>query len=176
MLLWNNLWSMCRYITGLFNGFSGKHGKQYLTATIWKCVSGIGDHRFTFIMDLLSNYTFYTNRSIFSIGWLLKEDVPSLCSIYAKLRTICNVVWSRFKLLLNIITWCNWKLHQITEQGIFIRLVERLDDTATSTTNHWFVDFQSSFRHLYCRVSCFLSPGEWNRAVRNIHLLNTANM
>ena len=44
-------------------------GQQHLTAPIWKCVPGI-DHRFTFFMYLLSNYTFYTNLTIFSISRL----------------------------------------------------------------------------------------------------------
>ena len=49
-----------------------------LTAPIWKCMSGIGDHRFTFLMDLLSNYTFYTNLTLFPITRFLIEDVTSL--------------------------------------------------------------------------------------------------
>ena len=34
---------------------------------IWKYRSGIGDHRFTFFMDLFPNYTFYTNLTILFI-------------------------------------------------------------------------------------------------------------
>ena len=61
--LWNNLWSVCRFITGPISGCSSQNGtsQQHLTAPIRKCMSGIDDHRFTFLMDLLSNYTFYTN-------------------------------------------------------------------------------------------------------------------
>ena len=56
----------------------GWDGQQHLTAPIWKCMSGIGDHWFTFLMDLLSNYTFYTNLTIFSVSRLLIEDVTSM--------------------------------------------------------------------------------------------------
>ena len=35
--------------------------QQGLAAPIWKYRSGIGDHRFTFFIDLLPNYTFCTN-------------------------------------------------------------------------------------------------------------------
>ena len=61
--LWNNLWSVCPYIMGLFSGWwtPGGNDQQYLAAPIWKCMSGIGDHRSTCFMDLLPNYTFYTN-------------------------------------------------------------------------------------------------------------------
>ena len=45
---------------------------------IWKCMSGIGDHQFIFLIDLLPNYTFYTNLTISSIGYILKEDVTNL--------------------------------------------------------------------------------------------------
>ena len=77
---WYNLWSVCRYITGPINGCSSQDGtsQQHLTAPIWKCVSGMGDHRFTFLMDLLWNYTFYTNLTIFSITRLLIEQWPLL--------------------------------------------------------------------------------------------------
>ena len=56
----------------------GWDGQQHLTTPIWKCTSGIGNHRFTFLMDLLLIYTFYTNLTIFSIKRLLIEDVTSL--------------------------------------------------------------------------------------------------
>ena len=52
-------------------------GQQHLTAPIWKCMPGIGDHRFTFLTYLLSNYTFYTNLTIFSVSRLL-IDVTNL--------------------------------------------------------------------------------------------------
>ena len=79
-LLWNNLWSVCRYIIGPVSGCSSQDGtsQQHLAAPIRKYMSGIGDHRFTFPMDLLSNYTFYINLTIFSIRRLLIEDVTSL--------------------------------------------------------------------------------------------------
>ena len=74
------LWLVCRYVTEPFNGCLRQDGKdqQYLTAPIWKCMSEISDHRFTFLMDLLSNYTFYTNLTLFCIVCLLIEDVPSM--------------------------------------------------------------------------------------------------
>ena len=64
---WNNLWSVCRYIP--FTGCSSQDGmsQQHLAAPIWKCMSGIGDRPLFFLMDLLSNNTFYTNLTIFSI-------------------------------------------------------------------------------------------------------------
>ena len=40
-------------------------------------MSGIGDHRFICLIDLLPNYTFYTNLTILSIGYLLIEDVTN---------------------------------------------------------------------------------------------------
>ena len=76
----NNLWSFCRYIMGPFSGWWRLGGKcqQHLTAPILKCMSAIRDDRFTFLMDLLPNYIVYTNLTIFSIGYLLIEDVTSL--------------------------------------------------------------------------------------------------
>ena len=41
-------------------------------------MSRIGDHRFSFLMDLFSDYIFYKNLTIFSIRRLLIEDVTSL--------------------------------------------------------------------------------------------------
>ena len=58
----------------LFNGTiqwligAGWEGQRYLTTPIWKCRSGIEDHRFTILMDFIPNYTFYTNLKIVSIG------------------------------------------------------------------------------------------------------------
>ena len=68
------------------------NGQQYSTAPIWKCRAGIGDHRITFPIDLLPNYTFFTNLTIFSIGWLLMEDVTSLLTLWK----VCSIVWCRF--------------------------------------------------------------------------------
>ena len=77
--LWNNLWPVSRYIIGPFSGWwrQGGNGQHYLAAPIWIYRSGIGDHRFTFFMDLLPNYAVYTNLSILFIGYLLIEDVTS---------------------------------------------------------------------------------------------------
>ena len=68
------------------------NGQQYSTAPIWKCRAGIGVHRITFPIDLLPNYTFFTNLTIFSIGWLLMEDVTSLLTLWK----VCSIVWCRF--------------------------------------------------------------------------------
>ena len=67
--LWNNLWSVSRYIMGPFSGWwrQDGNGQHYLAAPIWKYRSGTGDHRFKFFLDLLPNYTFYTNLSILFI-------------------------------------------------------------------------------------------------------------
>ena len=78
--LWHNLWSVSRYIMGPFSGWwrPGGNGQRYLAAPIWIYRSGFGDHRFNFFMDLLPNYTFYTNLSILFTGYLFIEDVASL--------------------------------------------------------------------------------------------------
>ena len=72
--LWNNLWSVSRYV--MEAGWEGP--SLSLTAPIWECRSRIGDYRFTFFMDLLPNYTFYTNLTILFIGYLLIEDGANL--------------------------------------------------------------------------------------------------
>ena len=61
--LWNNLWSVSRYVMGPLSGRWRQSGndQQCLAAPIWKYRSGFGDHRFTFFIDLRPNYTFYTN-------------------------------------------------------------------------------------------------------------------
>ena len=94
--LWNNLWSVSHYMMGPFNGWwrQGGNGQHYLAAPIWIYRSGIGDHRFKILMDLLPNYTFYTNLSILFIGYLLIEYVISLMTF--NLWKICNIVWCRF--------------------------------------------------------------------------------
>ena len=68
--LWNNLWSVSRYIMGPFSGWWRLVGRTIPVSNppIWKCRSGIGDHRFPFFMDLLPNYTFYTNLTFF-VHW-----------------------------------------------------------------------------------------------------------
>ena len=62
-LLWNNLWSVSRYVMGPLSGRwrQSRNDQQCLAAPIWKYRSGFGDHRFTFFIDLRPNYTFYTN-------------------------------------------------------------------------------------------------------------------
>ena len=48
--LWNNLWSVGRYIMGSLSGRwrQGGNDQQCLAALIWKYRSGFGDHRFIF--------------------------------------------------------------------------------------------------------------------------------
>ena len=77
------MWSVCIYIIGPFSGWwwLGGKGQRYLTAPIGKCMSAIGHHQFTFLVDLLSNYTLYKNLTTFFIEWLLMEDVASLITI-----------------------------------------------------------------------------------------------
>ena len=62
-LLWNNLWSVSRYVMGPLSGRWRQSGndQQCLAAPIWKYRSGFGDHWFTFFIDLRPNYTFYTD-------------------------------------------------------------------------------------------------------------------
>ena len=61
--LWNDLRSVSPYIMGPLSGWwrQGGTDQQCLAAPIWKYRSGFGDHRFKFFIDLLPNYTFYTN-------------------------------------------------------------------------------------------------------------------
>ena len=74
---WNNLWSVCNgAIQRLLGaGWEGPatsnrfHLKMYVRHQ-WSPI-----HIFK---DLLPKYTFYTNLTTFSIGWLLIEDVTSL--------------------------------------------------------------------------------------------------
>ena len=55
--------------TGAIQWLMEPSGKDQLVSNppIWKHRSGIGDHRFTFFMDLFPNYTFYTNLTILFI-------------------------------------------------------------------------------------------------------------
>ena len=78
--LWNNLWSVSHYIMGSFSGWWRLVGRASPVSNppIWKCRSGLGDHRFPFFMDLLSNYTFYTNLTFLFIGYLFTGDVTSM--------------------------------------------------------------------------------------------------
>ena len=67
MLFVGQLWSVSRYIMGPFSGRWRLVGRTNPVSNppTWKCRSGIGDHRFPFSMDLLPNYTFYTNLAFF---------------------------------------------------------------------------------------------------------------
>ena len=105
--VWNSLWSVCRHITGPINGCSSQDGtdQQHLTAPIWKCMSGIGDHWFTFLVDLLSNYTLYTNLTISSIRRLLIEDVTRLKAF--SLWKVKKKYVTSFDAGLNKVAMCN---------------------------------------------------------------------
>ena len=70
--LWNNLWSVSRYIIGWRQGGIDQ---QRLAAPIWKYRSGFGDHRFTFFIDLLPNYTFYTSLTNIALWVIAYRDV-----------------------------------------------------------------------------------------------------
>ena len=79
-LLWNDLWSVSRYVMGPLSGRWRQSGndQQCLTAPIWKYRSGFGDHRFTFFIDLRPNYTFYTNLTNI-VHWVVAyRDVAHL--------------------------------------------------------------------------------------------------
>ena len=78
--MWNNLWSVSRYVMGPLSGRWRQkgNGQQCLTAPIWKYRSGFGDHRFTFFIDLRPNYTFYTNLTNI-VHWVVAyRDVAHL--------------------------------------------------------------------------------------------------
>ena len=47
---------------------AGWDGPVYITAPIWKGMSGIGDHRFIFLIHLLPNYTFTQIWQRFPLG------------------------------------------------------------------------------------------------------------
>ena len=77
--LWNNLWSGCRYVMGPFSGWlggGGGGGLWYLTTSLWKCVRNRWSPIHIFV-DLLPNYTLYTNLAMLSIEYLLRCDKPS---------------------------------------------------------------------------------------------------
>ena len=83
VFLWNNLWSVSCYIMGSFSGWWRLCGndQQCLAAPIWKYRSGFGDHRFTFFIDLLPNYTFYTNLTNI-VHWVVTyRDVAHLITL-----------------------------------------------------------------------------------------------
>ena len=78
--LWNNLWSVSRYVMGPLSGRWRQSGndQQCLAAPIWKYRSGFGDHRFNFFIDLRPNYTFYTNLTNI-VHWVVAyRDVAHL--------------------------------------------------------------------------------------------------
>ena len=78
--MWNNLWSVSRYVMGPLSGWWRQSGndQQCLAAPIWKYRSGFGDHRFTFFIDLRPNYTFYTNLTNI-VHWVVAyRDVAHL--------------------------------------------------------------------------------------------------
>ena len=78
--LWNNLWSVSRYVMGPLSGRwrQSGNGQQCLAAPIWKYRSGFGDHRFNFFIDLRPNYTFYTNLTNI-VHWVVAyRDVAHL--------------------------------------------------------------------------------------------------
>ena len=78
--MWNNLWSVSRYVMGPLSGRWRQSGndQQCLAAPIWRYRSGFGDHRFTFFIDLRPNYTFYTNLSNI-VHWVVAyRDVAHL--------------------------------------------------------------------------------------------------
>ena len=55
--------------------------QQCLAATIWKYRSGFGDHRFTFFIDLLPNYTFYSNLTNIVHWIVVYRDVAHLITL-----------------------------------------------------------------------------------------------
>ena len=78
--MWNNLWSVSRYVMGPLSGRWRQSGndQQCLAAPIWKYRSGFGDHRFNFFIDLRPNYTFYTNLTNI-VDWVVAyRDVAHL--------------------------------------------------------------------------------------------------
>ena len=81
--LWNNLWSFSRYIMWPFSGpwRLGGNDQQCIAAPFWKYRSGIGDHRFTFFINLLPNYAFYTNLTNI-VHWVVAyRDVAHLITL-----------------------------------------------------------------------------------------------
>ena len=124
--LWNNLWSVSRYIMGSFSGWwrLGGDDLRYLAAPIWKCRSGFGDHRFIFFIDLFPNYTFNTNLTNI-VHWVVvwrKCGTPDSVKYREKLKNICKIVWCRFNCSVpptsicqysadcrpNLPLWCYW--------------------------------------------------------------------
>ena len=81
VFLWNNLWSVSRYIMGSFSGWWRLCGNDQQCLAIWKYRSGFGDHRFTFFIDLLPNYTFYTNLTIIVYWVVTYRDVAHLITL-----------------------------------------------------------------------------------------------
>ena len=82
-LLWNKLWSVSRYMMGPLSGRWRLCGndQQCLAAAIWKYRSGFGDHRFTFFIDLLPSYKFYTNLTNIVHWVVFDKDVGHLITL-----------------------------------------------------------------------------------------------
>ena len=83
VFLWNNLWSVSRYIMGSFTGCWRLCGndQQCLAAPIWKYRSGFGDHRFTFFIDFIPNYAFDTNLTNIAHWVVTYRDVTHLITL-----------------------------------------------------------------------------------------------
>ena len=81
--LFVELWSVSRYIMGPLSGRWRLCGndQQCLAAPIWKYRSGFGDHRFTFFIDLLPNYTFYTNLTNIVHWVVVYRDVAHMITL-----------------------------------------------------------------------------------------------
>ena len=81
---WKDQRNMEVYIT--INRTNGRwrlcgNDQQCLAAPIWKYRSGFGDHRFTYFVDLLPNYTFYTNLTNIVYWVVVYRDVAHLITL-----------------------------------------------------------------------------------------------
>ena len=128
-LLWNNLWSVSRYVMGPLSGRWRQSGndQQCLAAPIWKYRSGFGDHRFTFFIDLRPNYTFYTNLTNI-VHWVVayrdmahlvrlnlgKSWEKSAKSFDAGLT--CFLRWKSETLMMVSQYWFRWWLGAVKQQ------------------------------------------------------------
>ena len=110
----------------------GGNDQQCLAAPIWKYRSGFGDHRFTFFLDLLPNYTFYTNLTnvvhwVFAFGDMAHPIALNLGKSWEKYAksfdaglthwSLCNVavivkewVWNSLR---RIATYSTWNCFQV---------------------------------------------------------------
>ena len=130
--LWNSLCPVSNYIMGPFSGWlrQGGNGQHYLAAPIWKYSSGIGDHRFKFFMDLLPNYTFYTNLSILFI-WVSAyrrcdkpDDVQFMKSSqnYATLfdASLTHRGWDKMAAIFQMAFWSTFSWMKMFNFSIYI--------------------------------------------------------